>query len=191
MNKYALEYIGELKNILERFRFKEFNFLLAAIIEAYKKDRQIFIFGNGGSAATALHFACDINKGLAIGLKKRFKVFCLNESISTITAYANDMHFEDIFVEQLKNFLKKHDLVIGLSSSGNSLNVLKAISYANRNGAITFGITGFRGGKLKKLARHSLVVNSDDMQQIEDVHLILLHIIMQILRSKIVKMSRV
>ena len=101
----------------------------------------------------------------------------------SILAYANDMSYDDIFVEQLKNFLKKDDLVIGISSSGNSNNVLKVIEYANKNGCKTFGVCGFGGGRLKNIAQKSIVINSNDMQKVEDLHIIILHCAMQYLKS--------
>lgn len=181
INRKIKSYIDDLKHILDEFPYKDFNIFLDLIRQAYNKNQQIFIFGNGGSAATASHFACDINKGVSLNLKKRFKVICLNDNIPTIMAYANDISYEDIFVEQLKNFLKKDDLVIAISASGNSKNVLKAIEFANKEGGITFGLTGYDGGKLSKLAKYSLIVSSCDMQKIEELHLIILHMLMQTL----------
>ena len=141
--------------------------------------------GNGGSASTASHFACDINKGVVNGLEKRFRVVCLSDNIPTILAYANDQAYDAIFVEQLANFLTKNDLVIGISGSGNSTNVINAIQYANENSAITIGLTGFNGGELAKVAHQSIIVPSDDMQKIEDMHLIMVHMVMQILNEKL------
>jgi len=137
------------------------------------------LFGNGGSGSTASHFACDINKGVSYGHDKRFKVICLNDNIPTMLAYANDSSYDDIFIEQLKNFLSPGDVVFGISGSGNSENVMRAIEYGNSNGAKTLGFTGFEGGRLGKAAGLSINIASDDMQKIEDIHLILTHMIMQ------------
>lgn len=177
------KYICALKNILDNFPQGDFRLLLNLAIETYRNNRQIFIFGNGGSAATASHFACDINKGVSSGLRKRFKVICLNDNIPSLMAYANDISFESVFVEQLKNFFNKGDLVIAISASGNSKNVIRAIEYANKNGGITLGLTGCKGGKLSKSVKYSLVVKSDDMQIIEDTHLIILHMLMRSLKK--------
>jgi D-sedoheptulose 7-phosphate isomerase len=155
------------------------------ILDAYENQRSIFIMGNGGSGATASHFACDINKGASSGLEKRFKVFCLNDNVPTMLAYANDNSYEDIFVEQLKNFLKPEDVIIGISGSGNSKNVIKAIQYANKNEAKSVALTGFDGGKLAEVAKISLTIPVNDMQKTEDVHFILIHMIMQILCKKL------
>jgi D-sedoheptulose 7-phosphate isomerase len=135
--------------------------------------------GNGGSASTASHLACDINKGCSIDREKKFKMICLNDSISTMLAYANDLSYEQIFVEQLRNFFDPGDVVIGISGSGNSANVLKAIEYANNNGGITVGLCGFSGGELYRIAQIALLVRVDDMQKVEDIHLVIAHMVMQ------------
>ena len=141
--------------------------------------------GNGGSASTASHLACDINKNVCLGLKKRFKVICLNDNIPTMLAYANDLSYKDVFLEQLKNFFWAGDMVMGISASGDSKNVLKAISYASENGGKTIGLCGFQGGKLAEIVDIPLIIQGDDMQKIEDVHLIVVHMLMQALNRKI------
>ena len=183
--EFYLNYLSELKDVIDNLLLEELVKITDLILAAYRGEHQIFIMGNGGSASTASHFACDINKGTCFGLKKRFKVFCLNDNIPTMLAYANDVSYSDVFVEQLKNFLKSNDLVIGISGSGNSENVLKAILYANENGAKTVGLTGFDGGKLAKLAQSALIVPVNDMQKVEDIHLILTHMLMQIISEKL------
>lgn len=155
------------------------------LFDAYNKNSKVFIMGNGGSASTASHFACDINKGVSYNLQKRFKVISLTDNLPTILAYANDTSYDDIFIEQLKNFIEIDDLVIGISGSGNSVNVLKAIDYANKVGNITIGITGYDGGKLKKIAKYNFNIGIADMQISEDIHLILIHILMRILYEKL------
>jgi len=177
-------YLSTLAAVLERISGKKFEEFIAELDRAYKRQTNIFIFGNGGSAATASHFACDLNKGVSYGKEKRFRVMCLNDNLPTLLAYANYVSYDDVFVEQLKNFMKKDDLVIGISGSGNSENVLKAIKYANEHSGKTFGLTGYDGGKLRKMAQKVLVVNSDDMQKIEDAHLILFHCVMQWFNTK-------
>jgi len=189
MKEAILNYFNELKKVIDHIPIQKFEEIVEVMLAAYQQEKQIFIMGNGGSASTASHFACDINKGVSFGLKKRFKVICLNDNVPTVLAYANDISYEDIFVEQLKNFLKPGDLVIGISGSGNSGNVLKAIDYANENRAKTIGLTGFDGGRLAKLAQVSLIVPINDMQKVEDIHLILTHLIMRILSEKIKKLK--
>ena len=178
-------YIDRLKALLGKLSLERIEEITGEILAAYERDRSIFVMGNGGSGATASHFACDLNKGVSFGLKKRFRVTCLSDSLPIILACANDFSYQDIFVEQLKNFLKPGDVVIGISGSGNSKNVLKAFKYANSQKAVTIGISGFDGGKLAVLSKISLVVNSKDMQQVEDAHLIIAHIIMQYLCQKL------
>lgn len=181
MENVIKEYLFDLEQNIRKMNVKKIELLANLFLKTIENGKQVFVFGNGGSAATASHLACDINKGASYGKDKRFKVICLNDNIPTMMAYANDVSYESIFIEQLKNFLCPNDLVIGFSGSGNSKNVLNAIEYANQTGAITFGITGFDGGKLAKISKYSLIIEVDDMQKIEDIHLIIVHVLMQIL----------
>jgi D-sedoheptulose 7-phosphate isomerase len=139
--------------------------------------------GNGGSGSTASHFACDINKGCCIDLEKKFRVICLNDNIPTMLALSNDISYESIFLEQMKNFFNSGDLVIGISGSGNSENVLRAIKYASENNGRTIGLSGFSGGNLSKLVDVSFIADIDDMQKVEDIHMIIVHMIMQAIDS--------
>ncbi|GAB4534985.1 MAG: SIS domain-containing protein [Thermodesulfovibrionia bacterium] len=182
---FSNRYIDDLKGLLDRFPHDVFQRIFEVLLDAYKNDRHIFVMGNGGSGSTASHFVCDINKGSCAGLEKRFKMICLNDNTPSILAYANDQSYEDIFVEQLKNFLKTGDVVIGISGSGNSVNVLKAIEYAKGRGAITIGLSGFDGGRLSRLADISLVAEINDMQKSEDLHMIVVHILMQSLSKAV------
>ena len=175
------EYCQGLGKALEAIPGEIFDALVQVLESARLEGRQIFTMGNGGSGSTASHIACDLNKGVSFGRPERFRVICLNDNLPTLMAYANDVSYEDVFVEPLKNFLWPGDVVIGISGSGNSPNVLKAIEYANRQGAITVGLSGFEGGKLAKLAKMPLVVPVHDMQQVEDIHLIIFHVAMQAL----------
>jgi D-sedoheptulose 7-phosphate isomerase len=181
IREYLLSYCAGLSKALEGVspeRFEEFVHLLE---NAYQEGHQVFLMGNGGSGSTASHFACDLNKGVSYGRQKRFRVISLNDNLSTLTAYANDVSYEDVFVEQLRNFLRPGDLVVGISGSGNSPNVLKAIAYANSLGAHTVGLCGFNGGKLAAMVRTPILAPVHDMQKAEDVHMILLHVVMQLL----------
>jgi D-sedoheptulose 7-phosphate isomerase len=149
--------------------------------DACEQGRQIFIMGNGGSAATASHFVCDFNKGLSYGRERKYKFICLNDNVPALLAYANDVVYEAVFVEQLKNFLQAGDLVIGISGSGNSSNVVRAVEYANANGAVTLALVGYDGGRLKQTARHCVHVPVADMQIVEDIHMVLDHMTMRVL----------
>ena len=159
------------------------------LLETYIRGRTIFVFGNGGSGATASHICGDFLKGVSYGLDKRFKIVCLNDNIPALMAIANDIGYEDIFIEQIRNFLRKGDLVIAISGSGNSANVVKAIDYAKSVSAKTVAFCGFSGGKIKEIADLSIHVDIDNMEIVEDVHLIVGHcvkdIIIKILKSKI------
>ncbi len=174
-------YFSKLKSTLDNMDRNEINTLINLLIQARDEGRKIFIMGNGGSASTASHSVCDFNKGLSYGKDRRFKMICLNDSLATISAYSNDVSYEVVFLEQLKNFLDPRDIVIGISGSGNSKNILLAIDYANSVGAETIGITGYDGGKLKFIAKHSVNANVQDMQISEDMHMILNHLCMKII----------
>ena len=180
-DKFSLDYLNELRELLNIFPHDRFEEIGKALLSAYEDEKQIFIMGNGGSGSTASHFVCDINKGSCFDMEKKFRVFCLNDNIPTILAYANDLSYDKIFVEQLKNFLRPGDVVIGISGSGNSENVLQAVSYAKGKGAKTIGLSGFSGGKLAKIADIPFVALINDMQKVEDVHMIVVHMLMQYL----------
>jgi D-sedoheptulose 7-phosphate isomerase len=178
---FSLDYISHLKEVLDKFSHDTFEEIGRVLLNAYQDEKHIFIMGNGGSGSTASHFACDINKGCCLDLEKKFKVICLNDNLPSILAYANDLSYDKIFVEQIKNFLQPGDVVIGISGSGNSDNVLKAVTYAKEKGAKTIGLSGYDGGKLALIADISFVAEVNDMQKAEDVHMIVIHILMQYL----------
>jgi len=179
IKNFTANYIDGLKDVLDRFDYDGFEQTVKLILDAYENENHIFVMGNGGSGSTASHFACDINKGCCLDLEKKFKMICLNDNIPTMLAFSNDMSYESIFVEQMKNFFRAGDLVIGISGSGNSENVLQAIRYAGENDGRTIGFSGFSGGKLAGMVDVSIVAAVDDMQKVEDVHMIIVHIIMQ------------
>lgn len=176
---FLRSYLKELTDVFHNTNHREFDRFLSALRDAHARGAAVYVFGNGGSGSTASHFACDINKGASFGSERRFRVICLNDNIPTLLAYANDVSYDDVFVEQLKNFLEPKDLVIGISSSGNSRNVLKALEYAGSQGAHTFGLGGAGGGRMKTVARDCMIAASDDTQKIEDIHMIVVHCAMQ------------
>lgn len=175
------QYLLELGALLNDFDHDRFEQIVACVLAAYRDGRMIFVMGNGGSGATASHLACDINKGCCLELDKKFKMLCLNDNIPTLMALANDVSYDVVFEEQLKNFFTPGDLVIGISGSGNSENVLRALRYARANGGKTIGLTGFSGGALSGLADVAYVAAVNDMQQVEDMHMIIVHMLMQII----------
>ena len=181
MTDFARHYLNELRALLDRFDLSGLEAIVESIIDTYHNEKLIFVMGNGGSASTASHFAADLNKGCCLDLEKKFKIICLNDSIPTILALANDVSYEAVFVEQLKIFFGPGDLVIGFSGSSNSKNILNAIDYAKKNGGRTIGLTGFSGGKLARIVDRALIAEIDDMQKIEDLHMIVVHMIMQMI----------
>jgi D-sedoheptulose 7-phosphate isomerase len=189
MNEFISRYFDDLGRILGSISRKDIEEITEIIYRAYLNDRTIFILGNGGSATTASHFACDLGKGTLAKVydqdEKRFRVVSLTDNVSTITAYGNDLSFDDIFVQQLRNLVHKGDVVISITGSGNSKNVIKAVKYARDCGAITVGFLGFDGGRVRKLLDKYVLVPSDHYGRIEDTHLILEHAITDYLRNRI------
>ena len=177
----VVEYFAKLKDTIDSISLDDINTLMNVLEGSKDDDRTIFIMGNGGSAATASHYVCDFNKGLTQENQKRYKFFSLNDNIPSMMAYANDVSYEDIFVEQLKNHFKEGDVVFGISGSGNSMNVIKAVEYANNHGGTTIALTGYSGGKLGSIAKHNVNVPVDDMQIAEDMHMIIDHCMMRVL----------
>jgi len=159
--------------------------IVTALMEAYESSRMIYLFGNGGSAALASHFACDLGKGASNGSSKRFQVLAFTDNVPLMTAWANDARYEDIFAEQLINFVRPDDITFAISGSGKSPNVLKALKVAREAGAFTIGLTGFQGGDMKDLCDLCLTVPSENMQIIEDLHLSVTHAVFTALRAKI------
>ncbi len=174
-------YFEREKATLDVISKDDLNTLMNLLVDAKDAGKTIFIMGNGGSAATASHVVCDFNKGISLGKEKMFKFICLNDNVPTMMAYANDLSYADVFVGPLKNFMQEGDIVIGISGSGNSENVVRAIQYANDNGGVTVGLTGYSGGKIKQLSKYNVHVPIDDMQITEDLHMVLDHCMMKIL----------
>lgn len=183
MKKQIDTYFDKLTKTIQNIDIKEIEKCAEVLLKAYENENNIFICGNGGSASTASHFAADVNKAVSYGLEKRFKIIPLTDNLSTITAYTNDVGYDVVFLEQMKNFFQKGDVIIGISGSGNSKNVLNAVEYVNENGGVSIGWTGFSGGKLKEISTYSINANIDDMQVSEDMHIVFTHLMMKILRK--------
>lgn len=165
--------------------FDEVDRVATLLVRAYEHEHSIFVFGNGGSAALASHFACDLGKGTVNGSRKRFRVMALTDNVPLMTAWANDSKYEDIFAEQLANFARPGDLAFAISGSGNSPNVLNALRAANEIGSTTIGLTGFAGGKMRAMCDACIVVPCDNMQIIEDLHLCVAHSLFTCVCAKI------
>jgi D-sedoheptulose 7-phosphate isomerase len=174
-------YLSDLREVLAKVDVDEIAAIAEVLHTAYQQQKTVFTMGNGGSAATASHMVCDMNKGACFHAEKKFRFIALTDCTPMILALGNDVGFESIFVEQLKPYAQPGDVVLGISGSGNSPNVLRAIEYAKQLGCTTIGVCGFGGGKLKPLVDHCFHVKVDDMQLAEDVHMILGHILMRIL----------
>ena len=167
--------------------------LVDAIADAYEHDRLVFIAGNGGSGANASHLCEDLGKGTLSDFErqKRLKVISLTDNTPYILAWANDEGYDRIFVEQLKNLAQEDALLIAISGSGNSANILRAVEYANANGMQTFAVCGYDGGKLKQIAHRSFHVQSRDMGAVEAVHAVVFHYLVDALRERFRAISAV
>lgn len=183
-----MDYIQEIQNyisleieVLKRLDYKKISDALNVLTDALKNERVIYIFGNGGSAATASHYQNDFNKGISEYTEKKFRFYCLSDNVATITAIANDISYDEIYRQQLKGRLSKNDIVIAISGSGNSKNVINAVDYAKSVGTYVIGLTGYNGGILGKLADLHLHADINSMQITEDIHMILDHLMMSIL----------
>lgn len=175
--QFVEHYKSELERAINSIDLLWVGAAIELLAKARAEDRRIFIFGNGGSAATASHFATDMVKGASYGRAKRFRIMALTDSLPTVTAYSNDVSYECVFAEQLKNFAERGDVVIAVSGSGNSPNVLHAMEYANSIGCQTIALSGRDGGALAKVAELNLRVAHPHMGRIEDTHMIMLHMI--------------
>jgi D-sedoheptulose 7-phosphate isomerase len=174
---FANQYRSKLLSMLETFDLNAVARAIEILEEARDNKRHIFVCGNGGSASTASHFVTDIVKGASYDREPRFRIMALTDSMPTITAYSNDVSYSCIFAEQLKNFAQPGDVLITISGSGNSPNVVAATEYANSIGCKTIALTGRDGGKLGKLANLEIRVPDSHMGRIEDGHLIVCHMI--------------
>jgi len=180
-------YLARQQEEIARLDTEAIEALADAIYERYESGRFVYIIGNGGSAANASHLCEDLGKSSVVDFEnqKRLKVLSLTDNTPYILAWANDTSYDRIFVEQLKNFGERGDLLIAISGSGNSPNILKAVTWANDHGIETFGITGYDGGKLLKLAHKSLHCELDDMGMVESLHLIAFHYVLDDLHGRI------
>ncbi|HVZ62044.1 MAG TPA: SIS domain-containing protein [Terriglobales bacterium] len=182
----ATAYFEEVAAVLAAVSHETVDLISSILYQAYQDGRRVFLFGNGGSAALASHFACDLGKGtVSPASSKRFRVLALTDNVPVLTAWANDSSYYDVFSEPLKNFVEPGDIAVAISASGNSGNVLRALEVARDSGAMTIGLGGFEGGKMKSLCDVALVVPSHNMQVIEDIHLSIAHCLFTILRARI------
>lgn len=184
-------YLQELSTTLSRLPLAEASQAAGILFRAYQSDRTVFLFGNGGSAALASHMAADLGKGTHqpgpewMDRAKRLKVLALTDNTPVITAWANDTDYQGVFARQMENFISAGDVAFAISGSGNSPNVLRGLELARAKGATTVGMGGFAGGKMKALLDCPMIVPSDNMQRIEDAHVILAHMIFLDLKRRV------
>ncbi len=192
--KYIESYLSDMKRVIETISVEDINRVIELLFSAWKSGNQVFICGNGGSASTATHFACDLSKTTIVEGKRRFRVNCLNDNIPLMTALINDEGFDNLFVEQLKNIFQKGDVLICISVHGGvgkdkaelwSQNLVKAMRYAKEMEGYTIGFSGFDGGVMKEMADACIVVPINSTPQVESFHLALEHLICGCLRQKI------
>jgi len=180
---YLERYLEASAEVLRKLPVAAIDGVIGALVHALESERFIYVMGNGGSAANAEHLVNDLGKGGRRGFARRFKILSLTGNVPLLTAWANDTAYEHVFAEQLRNFVGRGDVVMAISSSGNSPNVLNALALARESGAVTVGLTGGDGGRLKPLCDHCIVVPSDDVQHIEELHLVVLHAIYAAIRD--------
>jgi D-sedoheptulose 7-phosphate isomerase len=183
------EYFQRLSELIPQLPYAAIEQIACALLRAFSEDRTVFVFGNGGSAAAASHMMADMNKGTAEA-GARLKVMALTDNVPVLTAWANDRGYEHVFSEQLKNFVRRRDVAFAISASGNSANVVRALEAARERGAVTVGLAGYRGGKMRTLCDICAIVPCDDMQMIEDFHHAVLHSIFSVVRKRVSAVQR-
>lgn len=190
------EYLREVSEIASRLDRRDVDRVISILYEAWKNDSQVFVMGNGGSASTSTHFACDLNKWVSDEAERKFRAISLVDNIPLVSALTNDNGWSDVYYEQLRNFLRKGDVVVAISVHGGSgsdragpwsQNLMKAVRYAKDNGAKVVGLAGFDGGLLKTAADACVVVPADSTPHVEGMHLVLTHLMAEQLRSMISK----
>jgi D-sedoheptulose 7-phosphate isomerase len=184
-------YITELKWTLDLLPLETINEVVSVLHTARLNEQQVFTMGNGGSASTASHFACDLAKNTRKNGWPHFRVVGLADNMASFSAYANDEGYENVFAQQLASLVRPGDVVIGISASGNSANVIKATELANEMGAKTIGFTGFDGGRLARIVGINVHVPSNYIEQVEDIHLMLEHLICTVLRQRMLQINGV
>ena len=184
-NHYIRDYFNVLKTLLDAIDPCDVSEVVSLIYTAYRENRRLAMCGNGGSGSTATHMVCDFQKNILLDGGKPFEVVSLSDSPALLSAWGNDTSFENIFAGQARTWLREGDILIAISGSGNSPNVLRAVEVGNEVGAITIGLCGYGGGKLAQLAQKSVVIRQRNMQQVEDLHMVLCHAIFSALRDQI------
>lgn len=177
MQKWIEDYIEQQKHAAGSIPIEKVAFLIDQLRQARAADRTVFACGNGGSSANASHFAVDLGKVASEGKPKRFRVIALADNVPYLSALANDLSYEDVFVEQLINLSRPGDLLLCMSVSGNSPNVVKALQWGRENGLLTIGLGCRRGGRLAELAEHTILIDGEHFGRVEDAHMHVCHML--------------
>lgn len=177
MNEWIAQYVEKQKLALDSIPAGTVQTLVELLAQALREDRQIFVFGNGGSAANASHFVTDLGKGASDKLSKRFRCLSLNDNVSWMTALGNDYSYQDIFQRQLANFARPGDVAFTMSVSGNSPNLVRAIEWSAKSGLSTIALVGKKRGRLAELAQHVIVIDSEHYGRVEDAHMGICHML--------------
>ena len=177
MKQWISEYINQQKAVHDSIPPDGVSQLIRTLSDAFKNERQVFVFGNGGSAANASHFATDLGKGASDKLGKRFRVISLNDNVSWLTALGNDYAYEDIFVGQLQNYGRPGDVALSMSVSGNSPNCVKALEWGKKNGLRTVALLGAKRGRMADIAEQVIVVDDVHYGRVEDAHMGICHLV--------------
>ena len=193
LEDYFKQYFKETAEIIQRVDARDVNKAVDVLFQAWKQGKHVFVMGNGGSAATATHFTCDLLKPTHTPGEERFKAICLNDNVPVMSAWINDVGWDHLYVGQLENFMQKGDILVGFSVHGGSLrdedamwsqNMLKAIKFAKEKGAKTIGIAGFDGGAMKKYCDVCIVVPEESTPHVEGLHMVVHHAIISALKKK-------
>lgn len=187
---YAQAHFERLRDVIAAVPYEQIDAVAEILYRAYLNDKQVFVMGNGGSAATASHFASDLSKNTVVAGRRRFRAICLNDNLPVITALANDLGYESVFVEQMRNLLRPGDVVIVVTGSGNSPNIIEALKYARSCSATTIAFLGFDGGKAKALVDAYIHIECNDYGLVEDVHYALGHFFREYFQNRIEQDTR-
>ena len=181
--QFYQQYADDIKQTLDQVAWHDVQRVVDVIYSTWLEQQYVFLMGNGGSAATASHIACDLGKNTAIPGLPRLRAVSINDNMGLFSAHANDNGYENVFAQQLENFVNPGDVIIAISASGNSPNVLKGVEVARSHGAMTIGWSGYHGGKLAQIVDIPIIIPNHDIQQIEDIHLMLGHMVTVRLRQ--------
>jgi len=192
LDKFVNGYLTDVKALLDQVDSVAIDSIVNELLRAWRSGKRVLLMGNGGSSSSVSHIVNDMQKNIVLESGRPLRALCLSDCTPLMMAWANDTQWDNIFAPQVECWTEPGDVVIGVSGSGNSMNIINGINAANRAGAHTIGLAGFGGGKLKEAAKHCLIVASENMQRIEDVHMIVLHIAFSALmeQTKLEKISQ-